>query len=163
MVTTSQPESTTIRGVLTSIPFFQGLSPDELARVISLGRLVSYAKDAVLFQEGDPGEALYVVVDGVVRVTKAVPGVKDQALAFVERGSCFGEMSLIDEFPRSATAVAHQDCRVLFIEKQAFLDLLRNDPTIGTKILWALCRTLSLRLRETSDRIVALFAVARPF
>lgn len=72
-------------------------------------------------------------------------------------------MALIDEFPRSASAVAHQDSRVLFIEKQSFLDLLQADPVLGRKILWAFCRSLSHRLRETSDRIVALFAIARPF
>jgi CRP-like cAMP-binding protein len=84
-------------------------------------------------------------------------------MAFIEQGGCFGEMALFDEFPRSATVIAHQECRVLFIEKQAFLTLLRADPIIGRKILWAFCRTLSVRLRETTDRIVALFALARPF
>jgi hypothetical protein len=59
--------------------------------------------------------------------------------------------------------MAHQDCRVFFIEKQGILDLLHSDPVVARKILWALCRTLSLRLRETSDRIVALFAITRPF
>jgi CRP-like cAMP-binding protein len=72
-------------------------------------------------------------------------------------------MALFDEFPRSATAIAHEECRVLFIEKEAFLDLLRSDPVIARKILWAFCRTLSVRLRETTDRIVALFALSRPF
>ncbi|MBI3084449.1 MAG: Crp/Fnr family transcriptional regulator, partial [candidate division NC10 bacterium] len=70
----------------------------------------------------------------------------------------------IDGFPRSATAIAHQECRVLFVEKQAFLNLLHEDPVIARKILWSLCRTLSLRLRDTTDRIVSLFSIiARPF
>jgi CRP-like cAMP-binding protein len=162
-VTTPSPDPEALREVLSAVPFFQTLTAEEIGQVAALGRLVTYPKDAVLFKEGAPGEALYIVVDGAVRVTKAVPGAKDQPLAYMERGSCFGEMSLIDEFPRSATAVAQQDCRVLFIEKQALLDLLHGDPVIATKILWALCRTLSLRLRETSDRIVALFAVTRSF
>jgi len=70
-------------------------------------------------------------------------------------------MSLFDEFPRSATIIAHEDCRVLFIDKQAFLSFVRNDPVLARKILWAFCRTLSIRLRQTNDRIVALFAVPR--
>ena len=153
-----------LREILGTVPFFRELTPGELDRIIGLGRLVSYPKDAVLFKEGDPGEALYIVVDGSVRIGKVIPGAKEEAMAFMERGACVGEMALIDGFPRSATAIAHQECRVLFVEKQAFLNLLHEDPVIARKILWALCRTLSLRLRETTDRIVALFAIiTRPF
>ena len=156
-------EAVMLHDVLGAVPFFQELLPAELDRIIALGRLVTYPKDALLFREGDPGEALYIVVDGSIRIGKSVPGAKEEAMAFMERGGCFGEMALFDEFPRSATAIAHQECRVLFIEKQAFLDLLHGDPVIGRKILWSFCRTLSVRLRETTDRIVALFALARPF
>ncbi len=157
------PKAVVLHDILGIVPLFQELTPEELDRIITLGRLVTYSKGAMLFVEGDPGEALYIVVDGSVRIGKNVPGAKEEAMAFIERGGCFGEMALFDEFPRSATAIAHQECRVLFIEKQAFLDLLRGEPVIGRKILWAFCRTLSVRLRETTDRIVALFALARPF
>lgn len=157
------PEAVVLHDILGAVPFFQELVPEELDRIIALGRLVTYPKGTRLFMEGDPGEALYIVVDGSVRIGKSVPGAKEEAMAFMERGGCFGEMALFDEFPRSATAIAHQECRILFIEKQAFLDLLRGDPVIGRKILWAFCRTLSVRLRETTDRIVALFTIARPF
>lgn len=152
-----------LHDILGIVPFFKELTPEELDRIIALGRLVTYPKDAMLFLEGDAGETLYIVVDGSVRIGKSVPGAKEEAMAFIERGGCFGEMALFDEFPRSATAIAHQQCRVLFIDKHAFLDLLRGDPIIGRKILWAFCRSLSVRLRETTDRIVALFALARPF
>jgi CRP-like cAMP-binding protein len=151
-----------LRGILGTVPFFHELTTAELDRIIALGRLVSYPKDAVLFKEGDPGEALYIVVDGSVRIGKVVPGAKDEAMAFMERGSCFGEMALFDEFPRSATAIAQQECRVLFLEKQALLGLLHADPVIASKVLWGFCRTLSIRLRETTDRIVTFFALTRP-
>lgn len=156
-------EASGLHDILGAVPFFRELTPEELDRIIALGRLVTYPKDALLFTEGDPGEALYIVVDGSVRISKVVPGAKEEAMAFMERGGCFGEMALFDEFPRSATAIAHEECRVLFIEKEAFLELLRSDPVIARKTLWAFCRTLSVRLRETTDRIVALFAIARPF
>ena len=152
-----------LREILGNVPFFRELTPGELDRIIALGRLVSYPKDAALFKEGDPGEALYIVVDGSVRIGKVVPGAKEEAMAFMEQGSCFGEMALFDEFPRSATAIAHQECRVLFLEKRAFLAFLHGDSAIAAKILWAFCRTLSIRLRETTDRIVTFFALARPY
>ncbi len=149
--------------MLRAVPFFRELTSSELDRVIALGRLVAYAKGSHLFREGDPGEALYIVAEGSVRIGKIVPGAKEEAMAFIERGGCFGEMALFDEFPRSATAIALEDCRILFIDKQAFLNLLQEDAVIARKVLWSFCRTLSVRLRETSDRIVAVFAVARPF
>ena len=155
-------EAVGLRNILGAVPFFRELAPPELDRIIALGRLVTYPKQAIVFSEGDPGEALYIVVDGSVRIGKVVPGAREEAMAFLERGSCFGEMALFDEFPRSATAIAHEECRVLFLEKASFLDLLRSEPVIARKILWAFCRTLSVRLRETTDRIVALFALARP-
>jgi len=153
---------TDLRLLLSKVSFLRELTPDELDRVLAIARVVRYGKDAVLFKEGDPGAALYIVVDGSVRVSKVVPGAKDEAVAFMERGGCFGEMALIDEFPRSADAIAQTDCRVLFFDKDVLLDLLQEDPVIARKILWAFCRTLSMRLRETTDRIVSLFTLARP-
>jgi len=153
---------TDLRLLLSKVSFLRELTPDELDRVLSIARVVRYGKDAVLFKEGDPGAALYIVVDGSVRVSKVVPGARDEAVAFMERGGCFGEMALIDEFPRSADAIAQTDCRVLFFDKDVLLDLLQEDPVIARKILWAFCRTLSMRLRETTDRIVSLFTLARP-
>lgn len=117
----------------------------------------------MIFREGDLGEALYVVIDGAVRVSKFVPGAGEEAMAFMERGDCFGEMSLIDNRPRSATAIAHTDCLLLAIGREEFLDLLRSDRELAWAVLWGLCRILSLRLRETSDRFVTVFAIARAF
>jgi CRP-like cAMP-binding protein len=158
-----EADAVPLHDILGGVPFFQELTRGELDRIVALGRLVSYAKDAVLFREGDPGEALYIVVNGSVRIGKAVPGAKEEAMAFMVPGSCFGEMSLFDGFPRSAGAIAHEDCQVLVLGRQAFLDLLHSDPIFARKILWAFCRTLSVRLRETTDRIVALFVMARAF
>lgn len=152
-----------MRDLIASIPLFKDLTDEELALLIGIGKEVAYPKGMTLFSEGDPGNALYVVLDGAVRISKVVPGAGEEAMAFMERGSYFGEMALLDDFPRSATAIAHSDCRVLFIEKGAFLDLLHRRKDMACKILWVLCRTLSARVRETSDRIVTLFTIAKRF
>ncbi|HTU02538.1 MAG TPA: cyclic nucleotide-binding domain-containing protein [Candidatus Sulfotelmatobacter sp.] len=151
-----------MRNILKAVPFFQDLTVEEIDRVLAVGRVVSYAKDMVLFKESDPGEALYIVLDGSVRISKLVPGLGEQIIAFVEQGSFFGEMALFDDFPRSATATAQQDCQILFIDRAVFVRLLQEHASIASKVLWAFCRTLSLRLREASDRIVALSAFNRP-
>ncbi|MFN3476629.1 MAG: cyclic nucleotide-binding domain-containing protein [Candidatus Methylomirabilales bacterium] len=148
---------------LKRVQLFEGLSEEALRRIASLGREQRYPSASVIFREGDPGEAFYVVIDGAVRVSKFVPGAGEEAMAFMEKGDCFGEMSLIDNRPRSATAIAHADCWLLAIGREEFLDLLRSDRELAWVILWGLCRILSLRLRETSDRFVTVFAIARAF
>ncbi|OGB95150.1 MAG: hypothetical protein A2Z31_00545 [candidate division NC10 bacterium RBG_16_65_8] len=150
-----------VRDILRMVPFFQELAQPELDLIVALGHVVGYPKDMVLFKEGDTGEAFYVVVEGVVRIAKSAPESWDGTIAFIEKGGCFGEMALVDDLPRSATAIAHEDCMLLFLEREAVLDLFREVPVVGRKVLWALCRSLSLRLREASDRIIALSALAR--
>jgi CRP-like cAMP-binding protein len=161
MVTPPGPSSG-VRDILSRVPFFQELTAAEIDRIASIGRVVPYQKDMVLFHEGDAGEAFYVVLAGAIRISKSVPGKGDQTLAFMEQGGFFGEMALVDDFPRSATAITQQDTLVLFIERRPLLEVFQVEPVIGRKVLWAFCRTLSIRLRETNDRIVALSAMTRP-
>lgn len=149
--------------VLKGVPLFEGLGDGEVDQIAALTTVRAYRQGDVIFREGDPGEALYIVADGVVRISKVVPGVGEEAMAFFEPGSYFGEMSLIDEFPRSATAIAHTDCGLLLLPKGAFRGLLSADREVALKILWQLARILSHRLRETTDRIVTLFAIAKAF
>jgi len=156
-------DATAVRDAFRSVPFFSHLTEEELGRIIALGRIVAYPKDMALFHEGDVGEAFYIVVNGSIRISKQVPGVGEESVYFVERGNWFGEMALIDAFPRSATAVAHQAAEVLFLDRHSLLSLFDKDPILARKILWAHCRTLSIRLRETNDRITALFTIAGRF
>jgi CRP/FNR family cyclic AMP-dependent transcriptional regulator len=162
MVTTPNSPVPKVCEILRGVPFFQELDPAELEMVSGLGPVVSYQKDMVLFREGDVGEAFYVVLDGAIRISKMIPGGRDETIAFIERGGFFGEMALVDDFPRSAGAVAYLDSLVLFIERRPILTLFREQPVVGRKILWAFCRSFSLRLREANDRIVALSTLTRP-
>ena len=93
-------ESSAIRDILKAVPIFRDLTTAELDQIIALGRMVTYPKDMILFKEGDQGEALYVVLEGSICVSKAAPSGKESPMAFMERGSCFGEMALVDDFPR---------------------------------------------------------------
>jgi CRP/FNR family transcriptional regulator, cyclic AMP receptor protein len=156
-------DATTVRDAFRSVPFFSHLTEEELGRIIALGRVVAYPKDMVLFHEGDVGEAFYIVVNGTIRISKQIPGMGEASMYFVEQGNWFGEMALIDAFPRSATAIAHQAAEVLFLDRHSLLALFDKDPILARKILWAFCRALSLRLRETNDRITALFTIGGRF
>jgi CRP/FNR family transcriptional regulator len=162
MVMNPKPDLAVVRDILRTVAFFQELTQAEPDLVIALGHVVAYPKDMALFREGDKGEALYVVIEGAVRIMKSAPDAGAEVMAFLERGGCFGEMALVDHFPRSATAIAHEECVVLFLERDAVLDLFREVPVVGRKILWAFCRSLSLRLREADDRIAVLSSFGRP-
>jgi len=85
----------------------QKLSSMEIHFLTSLSREKRLPSGEVIFQEGDPGDRMYVVLEGQVRISKHIPGIGEEALAILERGDYFGEMALIDSLPRSADARAH--------------------------------------------------------
>jgi CRP-like cAMP-binding protein len=86
----------------------------------------------------------------------------EEALAVLRAGSYFGEMALIDEFPRSADARCHETCRLFVLRKEDLEDLLFVDRDLAYEILWNFVRTLSQRLRETNDKMTFL-AVTNKF
>lgn len=138
-------------GLLTE----QGLTGDELRRLASVAEARAFEVEQPVFREGDPGDSLYVVLGGEIRISKQIPGVGEEALAILERGGFFGEMSLIDGSPRSATAKAHAaDTKVLRISKERLDELMDGGGTGAIELLSILCRLLSGRLREINDKIV---------
>ena len=150
-----------IASALEGVGLFQGFERAEIERIVARGCVIEFPGGAILFREGEPGEGFYLVVDGSVRIIKTVVNVGEEAMAVAEAGDFFGEMALIDDMPRSATAEAREASRLFLLKKADFLDLTYSDPALGCKVLWALCRTFSRRLRETTERINALFAVSR--
>ncbi|HEV8663689.1 MAG TPA: cyclic nucleotide-binding domain-containing protein [Candidatus Methylomirabilis sp.] len=146
--------------LLRQIPLFKECREADLGRLAAICEEEVHPEGRVIFREGETGDALYAVLEGTVRISKLIPRVGEEAMAFLEEGGHFGEMALLDEAPRSATAIAHTDCRLLIIRKTVFLDLLK-DEALARQLLLVFCRTLSYRLRETTDRIVTLFAFAR--
>ena len=88
-------------------------------------------------------------------------GLGEEALAILRDGQAFGEMSLIDEGPRSADALAHEGSRLLVIEKEALEDLLFVDRDLAYDFLWKMVRMLSSRLRETTNKMTFLSFAGR--
>jgi CRP-like cAMP-binding protein len=109
-----------------------------------------------LFKEGEAGDKLYIIAEGAVRISRHISGMGEEALAVLRVGDYFGEMALIDTFPRSADACAHEPCRVLVIGKQKLEDLLFVDRDLAYDLLWNFVRTLSGRLRQTNDKMTFL-------
>ena len=152
-----------IAKLFRSIYLFKDLSDGELALISGITAKRDFSAGEVIFKEGDVGDSFYVVLAGKVRISKEVEEAGEEALTILGKGSYFGEMALIDEFPRSASAIAHTDCRVLMMDKADLSQLLSGNKDLAYKLLWVFCQVLSQRLRDTNEKIASLFAIARGF
>jgi CRP-like cAMP-binding protein len=149
-------------GLLGRINLFAGLPPVYLRRIAGIGQTELHERGSVIFEEGAVGDKVYIILEGKVRISRQVPGMGEEALAVLKTGDYFGEMALIDDFPRSADAHAHERCRLFVITKDHLADLLFVDRDLAYDLLWSFVRTLAARLRETNDKMTFL-AVSSKF
>jgi CRP/FNR family transcriptional regulator, cyclic AMP receptor protein len=141
---------------LSKVPLFKGLTPSALELISRVASEETHALGTKIFQHGDPGEKLYIILDGKVRISRDIPGMGEEALAVLGPGAVFGEMALLDEAPRSADARVHERCRLLTVSKDAFEDLLFLHKELAYEVLWSVVRMLVQRLRETTDKLTFL-------
>jgi CRP-like cAMP-binding protein len=125
-----------------------------------IGQMRTYRPEDVLFREGDPGDGLFILVEGSVRISKHTP-TGEEALSILEAKAFFGEMALIDYSNRAADAIAHTQCEVFFIPLLQLRELIEAYPPIAIKFLYALCEVLAQRLRETNERYMNVFTIAQ--
>ncbi len=133
---------------LKDIALFRHLDMGELCKVLNVVRAQECDKGEVVLREGEPGDSLYAILDGKFVVTRG-----GQPIAWLEAGTHFGEMALFNNRPRSATIEALERSRVLVMERVRFNELIRKEPQLGVKLLWAFAQVLSLRLDETSVQL----------
>jgi len=148
--------------LLGRINLFAGLPAVYLRRIAAIGQSEVHARGTKIFEEGAVGDKVYLILEGSVRISREVPGMGEEALAVLKTGDYFGEMALIDDFPRSADALAHERCRLFVITKDHLADLLFVDRDLAYDLLWNFVRTLAGRLRQTNDKMTFL-AVSSKF
>ncbi|MGD1903282.1 MAG: Crp/Fnr family transcriptional regulator [Geitlerinemataceae cyanobacterium] len=136
-----------VRGV----PIFKELRDDFLVRLASVMDELSFPSDHTIFTEGQEGRSLYIVVSGTVRVHVA-----ERDIAKLPQGACFGEMSLFDAEPRSASITTTETCECLVLTQQQLYDAIDETPGIAINII----RLLSRRTRELNQKVNA-FEAAR--
>ena len=124
---------------LQEIPLFEGCTRSQLRAVARIADVLEVPADKVLTQSGDPGEAFFLILDGRVRVE-----VSPRKRVRLGPGEFFGEMSLLDGGPRTATVVADTDLRVLVIPRRNFSLLLSKVPELMRHLLVVLTRRLRL-------------------
>jgi len=151
------------REALSQVFLFRELTPHEMNTLITISKEKRAKKNEMIFREGDVGDAFYLIVSGSIRISTLVPGVGEEALTILREGEYFGEMSLIDDAPRSASAIANDDTILLLIGKDDFRKLLAQETGIAYKLLWIFTKTLSARLRKTDEQLKSIFAIAKTF
>lgn len=140
---------------------FEGLTPAGVELITTVAEELHVPHNDFVFKEGDEGDRLYLIVSGTIRISKQIPSVGEETLAVLNQGDAFGEMSLIGNFPRSADAIAHTDCRLIWIGKQQLDHLLFLNKDLAYEVLWNFVRILSARLRETNDKMTFLTVTSK--
>jgi CRP-like cAMP-binding protein len=138
--------------ILEKVPLFGQLSGSELQRVVEVTRERTYPKNSVILFEDDPGDALYVVAQGQVKVVLIGEDGREVILSVLGVGEFFGEMALIDDEPRSAHVIAMEDSTLLVLRREDFQGILKQSPGIAL----ALLRELSRRLRRVDEKVGSL-------
>ena len=135
---------------------------EELGRSIGgVFQEVVFKKGDLIFQEGDEGRDLYLIVDGEVRVTKAVSGGGKKILAVLDRGGIVGEGSLVSGKPRGASVQALSDVKALKLEHEYFEKLLEVEPNSATNLLMGLVKIVNQRLQYVNNELITLYEVMK--
>lgn len=152
MITTDKFE------LVRKLNFFDDFTDSELQSFLSVCAERSFENGEVIFEEGTVGDEFYIIIRGRVEILKESTSGERQLLAVIEDGSVFGEMSIIDKTPRSATVAVGEDAQAeLLVIKKIFLEeLSQSNIDIATKLVLTLIKYISERLRLTSER--AFFA-----
>ncbi len=113
---------------------------------------------AALFREGDRGDFLAIVVSGKLQASKKTefPG-RGVVIAHLSRGTCAGELAVVDERPRSLTVRALEDSEILILSRTAFNALIRANPHLGLNLMRRITQLLSIRVRALGDRLTRIF------
>jgi CRP-like cAMP-binding protein len=141
--------SLTAKAVLQRNYLFRGLRDAALERIAGLASRRSYKKGAVIFAQGERGDALFGVVAGRVRISASGAGGQEVFLNIMEPGDTFGEIAVMDGLPRTAGATAIDHATVIIIKRADLLQLLEREPRLAIHLLKLLCE----RLRWTSELV----------
>jgi CRP-like cAMP-binding protein len=133
------------------MPLFAHCTEKELRAVAQATRPRTLSAGTVLFEQGQPGTELFLVISGAIDIVKG-----ERTIVTLGPGSTFGEMAMLDEPHRSATARIARDAELMVIPRDAFFAMLKGNPMLAVKVLWNMLLRLSSNLRTTSARLAEL-------
>jgi CRP/FNR family transcriptional regulator/CRP/FNR family cyclic AMP-dependent transcriptional regulator len=138
--------------LFSKVPLFEGISPEDRAALARAATLRTYRRGETIVQQGQPGDAFYVLVRGRVAVEIVAPDGREVVLNTLGEGDHFGEMALLDDAPRSASVIAQEKSDLAILSRAVFLDLLKSNFVLTRALLGA----FSARLRRANATIEGL-------
>ncbi|HEX8947513.1 MAG TPA: cyclic nucleotide-binding domain-containing protein [Dissulfurispiraceae bacterium] len=150
---TQRDEETEVLAILAKIPIFKDMAERDLVRIERILHRREYREDETIFQQGDPGLGMYIIEQGEVSIM-LMPA--RQVVAELKEGEFFGELSLLDDSPRTASAIAKVPSKMLCFFQPDLFDLINFDPRMGVKLLLGLSRTIGERLKRTNEHFSML-------
>ncbi|TLS74470.1 cyclic nucleotide-binding domain-containing protein [Mariprofundus erugo] len=144
-----------------AIPLFDRIDNTQVAMIAEEMKVVRLAAGKRLFSEGDESGYMCFVVSGKLEAFKQTRSGKSVSVLTLSRGRTIGEMSLLDHFPRSATVVTCSECTLLVMTRERFEYILERRPRVGTALMLAISRSLSLNMRRTMGQLADLQDSAR--
>jgi CRP-like cAMP-binding protein len=145
--------------ILQNMPIFGGIREDILEFILKDAPIISVPRGEYFFRENDTGTSMYVLDKGKVLIMKSWKG-HDYVLAELQKGDCFGEMTLIDLGPRTASVIALEDCVAIKLTNVSILGIYRKDLEQFTMIQMNMAREVSRRLRHTDELLFQELAEA---
>jgi len=142
--------------VLSKVPAFADLTARELKEVAAIVHKREYRSSEPVFYQGDPGLGMYIIQDGEVSITISGKDGEGRELAVLGDGDFFGELSLLDESPRSADALCKTDCLLIGFFRPDLFELIEKHSTLGNKIVLKLAEIVAQRLRQTDKELSKL-------
>ncbi|MHB1419986.1 MAG: diguanylate cyclase domain-containing protein [Bacillota bacterium] len=139
-----------IYNLLAGMPLFMELPDNPLRKLSKLMKSNWYKKDTVIFREGENGDQVFVIAKGSVKIFKNKDCIEETILSTVGYGDIFGEMSILDSFPRSADVTAMEDTLLFSLNRDDFLSFLKKNPEATLKLL----TLMSMKLRNTNELVV---------
>ncbi len=147
--------------ILSSVPIFDSLSRRQKIKLQSIMYVRNYAKGKVVFRQDDPGVGMYIVKEGEVEVfTENTENLTCYKISILNKGDFFGETSLLNESPRSATIIASQQSILLGLFKPELFSLIDSDPLLGYRLIYRLSQVVAERLRIANENLTRITNVS---
>ncbi len=143
---------------LKQVPLFTGLAEEEIQDLMALAKRRTFRSGEVIFHRDDPGQVLYVIKEGKVKICLISPDGQEISLAVLGKGDCFGEFAIFDSLPRSADAVAMEKVECYTLQRSDFHNAVMKNPRIAIQIM----EVLTKRLRNTDEMVEDLIFLDVP-
>ena len=138
---------------LSSVPIFDTLTYRQKTKLLSIIHVRHYKQDDIVFRQDDPGVGLYIVREGGVDIYNEYSDLTRKKIASLVKGDFFGDISLLNESPRSATVVSSQNTALFGLFKPDLLNIMDSDPKLGLRFIYRLSQIIAERLRLVNEGI----------